>query len=350
VHSAEDARSIALISLSKPGSTLRTRSARRQLLDPVRHSAAVVTPTVRSIARRLATGAALRFALFIGMFIIYNAFASAVTQRRSEIGILRALGASQGQIRSLFIGESACIGMIGSIGGLALGILMARAIASSVSTLISDVYGVAQKAEELATGPILLLSALAAGVATSLVAAAIPARHAARVDPVHALQKGKHESPPARETRVRAMLAGLCAIFALASLTVTTSRPMFYAGYAAAIGAAVLLGPLATLALARTIRPLLKWLRPVEGALAADSLVQSPRRTSASVAALMLSLALVVAFSGMARASALDRGWMNTSRSIPTVLLAKPRHPDDQVSCDDGFGNRCSAWHPTRAS
>jgi putative ABC transport system permease protein len=48
---------------------------------------------------------------------------------------------------------------------------------------------------------------------------------------------------------------------------------------------------------------MLKWLRPVEGALAADSLIQAPRRTSASVAALMLSLAIVVAFGGMARAS-----------------------------------------------
>ena len=47
------------------------------------------------------------------------------------------------------------------------------------------------------------------------------------------------------------------------------------------------------LALAKALPPLLKWLRPVEGALAADSLIQSPRRTSASVAALMLSLALV---------------------------------------------------------
>ena len=44
-------------------------------------------------------------------------------------------------------------------------------------------------------------------------------------------------------------------------------------------------------------------IRPVEGALAADSLIQSPRRTSATVAAVMLSLALVVAFAGMARAS-----------------------------------------------
>ena len=47
----------------------------------------------------------------------------------------------------------------------------------------------------------------------------------------------------------------------------------------------------------------MKWLRPVEGALAADSLIQAPRRTSATVAALMLSLALVVGQGGVARAA-----------------------------------------------
>ena len=47
----------------------------------------------------------------------------------------------------------------------------------------------------------------------------------------------------------------------------------------------------------------MRWLRPVEGALAADSLIQAPRRTSATVAALMLSLALVIGQGGVARAS-----------------------------------------------
>ena len=46
------------------------------------------------------------FALFIGMFIIYNSFAIAVTQRRSEIGILRALGATRRQIRWLFLARA----------------------------------------------------------------------------------------------------------------------------------------------------------------------------------------------------------------------------------------------------
>src|SRR5207302_5957463 len=83
-----------------------------------------------------------------------------------------------------------------------------------------------------------------------------------------------------------------------------------------------LLSPLLSLALARAIRPALKWLRPVEGALAADSLIQAPRRTSASVAALMLSLALVVAFGGMARASydsIID--WMNTALNPDLFVL-----------------------------
>ena len=96
------------------------------------------------------------FALFIGMFIIYNSFAIAVTQRRSEIGILRALGATRGQIRWLFLGESAVTGLIGSLGGVLFGLLIARGIAASIGTLISDVYGVAQRADEIATSPALL--------------------------------------------------------------------------------------------------------------------------------------------------------------------------------------------------
>src|SRR5947209_19660776 len=97
------------------------------------------------------------FALFIGMFIIYNSFAIAVTQRRSEIGILRALGATRRQIRWLFLGESAVTGLIGSLGGLAFGVLIARGIAASIGGLIADVYGVAQHADEVAASPAVLL-------------------------------------------------------------------------------------------------------------------------------------------------------------------------------------------------
>jgi len=59
----------------------------------------------------LATQVSSLFALVVGMFIIYNSFAIAVTHRRSEIGILRALGATQKQVRRVFLLESAIAGM-----------------------------------------------------------------------------------------------------------------------------------------------------------------------------------------------------------------------------------------------
>jgi len=254
------------------------------------------------------------FALFIGMFIIYNSFAIAVTQRRSEIGILRALGATRRQIRWLFLGESAVTGFIGSLGGLAFGMLIARGVAASIGSLITDVYGVAQRTDDLSTSPGLLLVALAVGVVTSMIAALVPARSAARVDPVQALQKGKYQVLSAGESRVRAALAVVLGGVSLTCLSISSPRFVFYIGYVLAIVVTLLLAPLLALALARAVRPVLRWVRPVEGALAADSLIQAPKRTSASVAALMLSLALVVAFAGMARAS-YDSiiGWMDTA-------------------------------------
>ena len=119
-------------------------------------------------------------------------------------------------------------------------------------------------------------------------------------------------------------------------------------GYVLAIVVALLLGPLLSLALSRALRPILKWIRPVEGALAADSLIQAPRRTSASVAALMLSLALVVAFAGMARASyesIID--WMQTalnpdlfvmpSQDIVVRTLRFPAEMDQELEAVPGI-------------
>src|SRR5579884_882416 len=104
------------------------------------------------------------FALFIGMFIIYNTFSIAVTQRRTEIGILRALGASRGQIRTLFLGEGLLTGVIGSALGVAAGILIARSLTGYISGYLGEVYGVAAKAEAVSTNPLLIAFALGLGI------------------------------------------------------------------------------------------------------------------------------------------------------------------------------------------
>src|SRR5204862_318581 len=155
-------------------------------------------------------------------------------ERRAEIGILRALGATRRQIRWLFLGESAVTGLIGSLAGVGFGLLIARGIAASIGALIADVYGVAQHAEEIATSPALLGAALALGVATSMIAATIPARNAARVDPVQALQKGKYQVLSAGESRLRALLATILGVLSVVLLSIGVSRPVFYVGFALA--------------------------------------------------------------------------------------------------------------------
>ena len=243
------------------------------------------------------------FALFIGMFIIYNSFAIAVTQRRADIGILRALGATRAQIRSLFLVESAVLGLVGSALGCGAGFVMARGMVGQISGILEGVFGYALVPEAIAITPALIALAMTLGLVTSMVAAFIPARSAARVDPVQALQKGKYQVLSAGENRMRRRIAFVMAVGSIVCLVAGTSRALFYGGYMLVILAALLLTPTLSLGLAAALRPVLRWLRPVEGTLAADSLIKAPRRTSGTVAALMLSLAQVIGLGGMARAS-----------------------------------------------
>jgi putative ABC transport system permease protein len=243
------------------------------------------------------------FALFIGMFIIYNSFAIAVTQRRADIGILRALGATRAQIRTLFLTESAVLGLAGSALGCVAGFALARGLVGPIGGMLEGVFGYAQVPEAIAVTPALVGFSIAVGVATSLVAALIPARSAARVDPVQALQKGKYQVLSAGENRARRIVAFAMAAGSIVLLVVGATRAAFYSGYALAILAALLLTPTLALGLAEALRPVLRWLRPVEGTLAADSLINAPRRTSGTVAALMLSLAQVIGLGGLSRGS-----------------------------------------------
>ena len=206
------------------------------------------------------------FALFIGMFIIYNTFQIAVAQRRSEIGILRALGATRGQIRTIFLSESVVAGLFGSCLGLLLGIAIARVMTGYIGALLGEVYGIAQRAEEISTDPKLMLFAVLLGVITSVVAAFVPARGAARVDPVQALQKGKYQQLSAGENRARRIAALVLAIPALACV-LSKNHLLAYLGDALAVLAMLLLTPSLAQWVTRILRPLLKFLRPVEGTL-----------------------------------------------------------------------------------
>jgi putative ABC transport system permease protein len=240
------------------------------------------------------------FALMIGMFIIYNSFSIAVTHRRSEIGVLRALGATRKQVQRLFLLESAIAGFLGSIIGAFIGMAAALAIARYLSVILESVGGVAQRVTALEVDPLLITAGIVIGVGTSIVAAWIPSRNAARVDPVQALQKGKYQILSVGENRRRRWMAATTFVLSIICLFFSSSRLVFYTGYLLNVVACLLFAPAMTLLLSKGIRPVLKTLLPAEGTLAADSLVQAPRRTSATVSALMMSLAMVLGFGGFA--------------------------------------------------
>src|SRR6185295_16105294 len=152
-------------------------------------------------------------------------------------------GATRGQIRTLFLAESAVSGLVGTEVGVAFGILLARAMAGYIGGLLTEIYGVAQTQGDLTLDPLLIGVAVAMGLATSLVAAVIPARSAAGVDPVKALQKGGFQSLGEGENRARRRWAIASGVLSVVALAFHRFGIVTYVGFVLAILAAVLLSP-----------------------------------------------------------------------------------------------------------
>ena len=208
---------------------------------------------------------------------------------------------------------------------------MARGMVGSISNMLEGIYGVAERAEEVSADPRLLGLAVAIGVITSMIAAWLPARSASRVDPVQALQKGKYQVLTAGENRARRLAAAALMVVRAHSCYGSARRSGSTQAMCPVIVAALLLVPTMSLWFARALRPVLKWLRPVEGALAADSLIQSPRRTSGAVAALMLSLGQVIGLGGVGRESynsIVD--WLDTALN-PDLFVSGSQNLSDRT-------------------
>src|SRR5205814_9583037 len=127
--------------------------------------------------------------LFVGMFLIYNTVSASVVRRQHEIGILRSLGATRGEVRMLFLAEAIVLGGIGAFLGLFGGLALARVLTSAVSATISSLY-VLVSVRDLALPPWMFALAWGTGVASVIFSAWFPAQQAARQKPVEALHGG----------------------------------------------------------------------------------------------------------------------------------------------------------------
>jgi putative ABC transport system permease protein len=101
------------------------------------------------------------------------------------------------------VGESAIGGLVGSLVGVAAGYALAGAVARVIDRMLAGMQGVSQGPSEIGVEPWLAGLALVLGTGTSVIAAALPAWQASRVDPVKALQRGRVQAFGERENRVR---------------------------------------------------------------------------------------------------------------------------------------------------
>ena len=240
-------------------------------------------------------------ALIVGLFLVYNTVTISVVARRQEIGTLRALGLSRNKVLLLFLGEATALAVLGIAIGLGLARLLADAAVTMTSRTVSTLYIAA-----VAAPPDMNINhlwiAIAIGLPLSLIAAAVPALEASRVPPTAAMRG--HDT---LEMRVRLApaplvmaLVILAIAYGLAQLPVIGRRPVFgyMSSFAIVIGGAFMV-PAIMYGLARMGRVVLRRGLGVEGLLAHANLTSAIPRLSISVAALSVSLSMMVAIAVM---------------------------------------------------
>jgi len=240
-------------------------------------------------------------ALVVGLFLVYNTVAVSVISRRSEVGVLRSLGARRSLILGFFLGEAAVMAVLGAVLGTPAGWLLAQGTVRLTSTTVNTLYVTSS-----ATVPQLgfedwLLSGLIA-VPLSLIAAAIPAAEAARVTPLAAVRDADHQVVyrdfPRKPAAAASLFFGLGAW--MSTLEAVDGLPLFGLGAALAVvcGAAALV-PILLEFVRRFGRETLTSWCGVEGLLAHANLSAAVARLAVSVAALVISLAMLAAIAIM---------------------------------------------------
>jgi putative ABC transport system permease protein len=236
------------------------------------------------------------FALATGGFIILNTFRTVVAERRHDVGMLRALGASRGSVVGMFLIEAVIQGVLGTGLGLLAGWAMAAASLAALAPLYERVIhlSVGQPVFEMSTWVI----SITLGVGVTVLGALIPALSAGRLTPLEALRPQVSDFVYRRGVGRRAWVGiGFIAV-ALLSLATRQDGLVGLGSIAFLIGIA-LLAPAIVSPLAGAFSNLIEIAYAREGAVARSNIQRNPGRSAITVSAVMLGLAAVVAMAGV---------------------------------------------------
>lgn len=235
------------------------------------------------------------FALATGAFIILNSFRTVVSERRRDIGMLRAIGAKRGTIVGMFLIESLLQGILGTAIGIAAGWGMA---ASGIAAL-NPIYE--QYFHSTVGGPIFEPAtwafAISLGVGVTIAAAIIPAMAAGRVTPMEAMrpQLGEiYERRVGQRAWIGAAIIGL----SLLSFATRDSGLVSLASVVFLVGIA-LVAPAIVTPVSNTFGAAIDLMFAREGGIARSNLQRNPGRSAITVTAVMLGLATIIAMAGL---------------------------------------------------
>jgi putative ABC transport system permease protein len=227
--------------------------------------------------------------LLVGSFVIWNTFNVLVAQRRREVALLRAVGATRRQVLGGIVAEAFAIGLVSA----GIGLLAGVGLAVGIRELLAAV-GIEVPTTSAAVEPRTIVAALLVGVVVTVVAAVAPAWGATRVAPVEALREATPVSgsigPVRRAAGLVLLLGGLaglaaCAIVENQAMLTGLSTLVAFAGLVTA-------GPLLARAMARVAD---RGPRGGGWRLAARNIARAPRRSAATALALTIGLTVVCA-------------------------------------------------------
>ncbi|MGZ4666881.1 MAG: FtsX-like permease family protein, partial [Frankiaceae bacterium] len=210
-------------------------------------------------------------ALLVGGFMIFNTFSITVAQRTRENGLLRALGASRRQVLAAVLVEALAVGLVASLIGLAAGV----AVAAGLKGLLAAVgFDIPAGGIVFTAGTALV--AIGVGVGITVLAAFSPARKAAKVPPVAAMQEAAAGSTGYGSKERVFVGAGLLAVGVAALFvglfTDVTNRVLIVGlGVLLVFFAVSVLGRTVSLPLSRLIGAPLPRLRGITGDLAREN-------------------------------------------------------------------------------
>jgi putative ABC transport system permease protein len=228
-------------------------------------------------------------AVFVSVFLIINTFTIIVAQRQRELALLRAIGAARNQVVGSVLAEAAVIGVIASIVGLGLGVVLGWGLSELVSS--TAMGGLPVQLQVPATA----LWALAVGIGVTVLSAIVPAVKASGVPPVAAMREAVNPPKPLRGITIAGLavtaVGGVLVVLGLTDNLGDLGLSGFLSGVGIAFVGITLLTPILSRPLVALLGAVMSW--SFSGRLGRLNAGRNPRRTAITASALMIAVALV---------------------------------------------------------